>query len=243
MSGEQRWALVGEAVVAIARRPRGRRAPSLHRRLPLAPCLVVAARWQSSPVGRFDEVAVLEPALAGVRPGFALVAHGVSVPQASGTYRSEWSLPADPATIRWSSDSNGCTVTWEEEALRAEARTSRWLVPLMLPIPLLQGGRVPFRVPQRLRGLARPAAVTIACGDPSGELAWLAGSHRGLVFRAARLAMLPRRASPAAALQSLRLLPAKPEPAAQSFDGERLQSPAVGSARARAGSRALSSVG
>ena len=229
VSGAQRWALVGEAVVLMARRPRGRRPPRPLRRLPGAPALVVAARWQSSPVGRFDEVAVLEPALAGLRPGLVLTAHGVSVPHASGSYRAEWSLPAEPATIRWSSDITGCTVTWEEEALRAEASSSRWPVPLVLPLPLIHGGRIPFRVPQRVRGLARPARATISCANASSDLAWLAGEHRGLLFRAARLAMLPRRASPTAALQSLRLqLPAGPEPAARLFEGDRLQSLAPG---------------
>jgi hypothetical protein len=158
-----------------------------------------------------------------------LTAHGISVPHASGTYRAEWSLPADPATIRWSSDVTGCTVTWEEEALRAQVTASRWVLPLMLPLPLLHGERIPFRVPQRLRGLARPARVTISCGNAASDLAWLEGAHRGVLFRAGRLAMLPRRTSPASALQTLRLqLPAGPEPAARAAEGDRLQSLAPG---------------
>ena len=167
--------------------------------------------------------------MVGLRPGLVLAAHGISMPHASGTYRTEWSLPAEPATIRWSSDTSGCTVTWEEEALRAEVTASRWLIPLLLPLPLAQGGRIPFRVPQRLRGLARPAKVVISCDGASSDLAWLDGPHRGLLFRAARLAMLPSRSSPAAALQTLRLpMPAGPEPAARVFEGERLQSLAPG---------------
>ena len=229
MSGADRWALVGEAVVVVARRRRARRVSRPFRRIPGAPAIVVAARWQSSPVGRFDEVAVLEPAVVRMRPGLVLAAHGISVPQASGTYRAEWSLPAEPATIRWSSDAGGCTVTWEEEALRAEVSASRWLIPMLLPLPVVQGGPVPFRVPQRLRGLARPAKVVIACESASSDLAWLDGPHRGLLFRAARLAMLPSRSSPATALQTLRLpMPAGPEPAARVFEGERLQSLAPG---------------
>lgn len=231
-----RWALVGEAVVTLARRPRRRRPPSPLRRVPFLPAVVVAARWQSSPVGRFDEIAVLEPAMSGARLGLVLVAHGMSVPHASGAYRAEWSLPADPATIRWSSDVSGCTVTWEEENLRAEVTGSRWVIPLVVPLPLLHGGRVPFRVPQRLRGLGRPSRVTIACGSPSSDLAWLEGAHRGLLFRAARLAMLPTRTSPAGALHTLRLqLPAGPEPAARAA--------AAGTPSTVARSGALSSVG
>lgn len=231
-----RWALVGEAVVVLARRPRRRRPPAPLRRVPFLPAVVLAARWQSSPVGRFDEVAVLEPALTGARLGLVLVAHGVSVPHASGAYRAEWSLPADPATIRWSSDPTGCTVTWEEEALRTEVTASRWRVPMLVPLPLVHGGRIPFRVPQRLRGLARPARVTISCGSPTSDFAWLEGGHRGLLFRAARLAMLPARTSPAGALQTLRLqLPAGPEPAARAAP--------AGTPSTVARSGALSSVG
>lgn len=224
-----RWALVGEAVVTLARRPRRRRPPAPLRRVPFLPAVVVAARWQSSPVGRFDEIAVLEPAMSGARLGLVLVAHGMSVPHASGAYRAEWSLPAEPATIRWSSDVSDCTVTWEEEGLVVEASASRWPVPLLLPLPIVQAGGIPFRVPQRLRGLARPARVEISCGNASSDLAWLDGSHRGLLFRAVRLQMLPRRASPRTALQTLRLqLPAGPEPAARLVEGERLQSLAPG---------------
>ena len=196
----------------------------------------MAARWQSSPVGRFDEVAVLEPAFAGGRPGLVVVAHGVSVSHASGTYRAEWSLPAEPATIHWATEPSGCTITWEEQALSAEVTSGRWLLPLALPLPLIHGGRLPFRVPQRLRGLARPATVELACGDPASELAWLQGAHRGLTFRAARFSMLPRRVSPAVALRALRLpLPAGPEPVARAA--------AEGRTATVARSGALSSVG
>lgn len=231
-----RWALVGEAVVSLARRPRRRRPPAPLRRVPLLPAVVVAARWQSSPVGRFDEVAVLEPAMAGARIGLVLVAHGVSVPHASGAYRAEWSLPADPATIRWSTEVAGCSVTWEEHDLRIDVGASRWGIPLVVPLPLVHGGRIPFRVPQRLRGLGRPARVNISAGDTASDLAWLQGSHRGLMFRAARLAMLPTRTSPAAALQTLRLqLPTGPEPAARAAP--------TGAPSTVARSGALSSVG
>lgn len=213
----------------MVRRPRSRRRPGWRRLLPSPPAVVVAARWQSSPVGRFDEVLVLEPALARIRPGFTVTAHGVSVPHASGAYRAEWSLPAEPATIRWSTDASGCSVAWEEQALRMGVVASRWRVPLVTPLPLLQRDGTSFRVPQRLRGLARPATIAIACDDEGSDLSWLDGPHRGLLFRSARLVMLPGRASPATALQTLRLqLPAGPEPAARLIEGDRLQSPAPG---------------
>lgn len=236
VSGAHAWALVGEAVVVPTRRARGRRLPGSLKGFPLLPALVVAARWQSSPVGRFDEVSVLEPALVGLRLGWVSVAHGVSVPDASAAFRAEWSLPANPATIAWSSDPSGCTITWEEESLRIAVTGSHWAVPALIPLPLVHGGAGPFRVPQRLRGLARRATADISCEAPDSDLSWLAGRHRGLLLRSARLAMLPRRASPGGALQSLRLqLPAGPEPAARAVPGTRTATVA------RSG--ALSSVG
>lgn len=236
VSGAHAWALVGEAVVVPASRPPGRRLPGSLRGFPLLPALVVAARWQSSPVGRFDEVSVLEPAVVGLRLGWVSAAHGVSVPGASAAFRAEWSLPANPATITWSSDPSGCTITWEEESLRIAVTGSRWAIPALIPLPLVQGGAGPFRVPQRLRGLARRATADISCEARDSDLSWLTGRHRGILLRSARLAMLPRRASQASPLQSLRLqLPAGPEPAARAASGGRTATVA------RSG--ALSSVG
>lgn len=238
VSEEQRWALVGEAVMMACRRPRRRAGVASLRHLPFVPGVLVAARWQSSPVGRFDEVTVLEPVLHGLRPALAITAHGVSVPSAAGVYRAEWGLPADPATIRWSTTTDGCTVEWEEEELRVEVVGRRLGLPLVLPIPLVQGGRPPFLVPQRVRGIGRMARAHVTPAAGGTSLGWLGGTHRGLLFRSARMAMLPRRVSPTAALQHLRLpLPTTvgPEPVARAASGGRTATVA------RSG--ALSSVG
>ena len=205
------WSLAGEFVVAVVRgRASGSSLPAELHRVP-GPGLLLAARYDESPVGPYLELATSEPARLGTRVGMCVTTMVVTTPEARLGGRANWGLPKELGTLDWSSDGDARVVRWLERDVVVRA------TPIGPPLPTL----VPFRTLQRrfdgpvastarVSGRARTARVevSVAPGDP-----WLplAGTHLGAVFSSARLVMGEARA--AAPRQPRRRTSRVPEPA------------------------------
>lgn len=153
------------------------------------PRLVVAARYDQSPVGAYRELAVAEPARLGARVGMCVTTMVVTTPEARLRGRAQWGMPKELGALDWFEDGEVRVLRWVERDVEVRGD------PLGPPLPTL----VPFRTLQRrsdgpvsasahLRGLARAARVEI--GVPQGDpLDWLEGRHLGTVVASARLVM------------------------------------------------------
>jgi hypothetical protein len=221
------WRLVGECVVAWAR-PRSSVGLALAdgvRRLGGLPAVVVAASYEASPVGPYRELAVGVPARVGLRPGLSVVLSVVDNADARAAYRQEWALPTELGKLRWSTSAARIVVSWLDAGLELDvAAPGRLRVPVALPARTLQRrADGPVVLPRWLRGFVRPARLTVAfaaadaaagpgpaptigtaaAAATTTELAWLTGSHRGVVVSSMRVAAAPAR-QPTGLLSSLR---------------------------------------
>jgi len=170
-------------VIGVARhRSVGALPAGLHR-VP-GPVLVVAARYDQSPVGPYIELAVSEPARLGARVGMCVTTIVVTTADARRTGRANWGMPKELGTIDWFEDGDARGLRWVERDIVVRG------VPVGPPLPAL----VPFRSLQhraaaaRLRGLARLAKVHVEVPDDD-PLAWATGRHAGFVVSSARLVM------------------------------------------------------
>ncbi|HEX2039450.1 MAG TPA: hypothetical protein VHF47_06920 [Acidimicrobiales bacterium] len=187
------WSLRGEVVVAWARRAAG--APALPDGLHLlpGPALVFGVRYTDSPVGPFCELAVGLPARLGLRPGFCLVEHVVSEPAAKVGLRCNWGFPADVGRLTWVADAEQRVLRYEDRGLVLRMAAIGPRLPVLVGMRSVQRrGDGPVLVPRRLTASARFArgVVDVPADD---SLAWLGGSHGGLVLSAARLVVRPAR--------------------------------------------------
>ena len=176
------WVLRGEAIAVLAGRHRR------HAELPdgvepaPGPALVVANRWTSSPVGPFLQLSVAEPARIGLRLGWCRTLVVVDHPQARLGHRLNWGAPAELGTLRWLAADDRRELVWEERELIVRAEPVGPRLPVALPVRSVQQRAdgpvvVPGRVVARAR-VARPR-LSVRAGD---ELAWLAGTHLGVVL-------------------------------------------------------------
>jgi hypothetical protein len=206
------WELGGELMAALVR-DRGSLAPVPDplRRLP-GPCLVVAVRYEASPVGPYLELAVAEPARLGGRPGLFVSTMVVDHPGSRLAGRLNWGYPKELGTLRWSADGEVTELVWEERGIVVSAVASRRALPVLVPVRTLQRrSDGPVVVPGRLRGRARPARVMVKV--PGGdELEGLDGDHRGAVVAGMRFVLHPAR-HPVGRTSSLRAPLRAPEPA------------------------------
>ena len=207
------WALAGEAVVgAVPRRGRaiGRLGSGLS---PLpGPALVVAVRYDASPIGPFCELDVVEPARLGARPGWSVTVSIVNDGRARMGGRGNWGLPRELGSLVWTADAAVVSVTWAERGLRLTAHRRAGACPFLVPMRLLQRrSDGPVAVPLRLRALARRASVEVEVAEGEDSLAAIAGRHRGLVLSSERL-RIHRARHPAGFLHTLRAPLRPPEP-------------------------------
>ena len=182
------WALSGECLVAAVR-------PGFSPVLPLGlhavpgPRLVLAARYDQSPVGPYLEVAVCEPARQGARVGLCVTTMVVNTVEARRGGRVNWCLPKELGTLDWSQEGETRIVRWAERELTLRATPVGPALPTFVPFRLLQSGAdEPTNAIARLKGRGRIARVEVEVpeGDP---LAWSAGAHAGTVVSSARLVM------------------------------------------------------
>lgn len=215
------WAARGEVVLVWLRGSRGRRGRMPQGIAPLpGPAVLIGVRYTTTPVGPYLELSVGEPSRLGLRPGLCITAMAVSDPAAKVGSRLNWGLPAELARLEWLSDGEERGIAWPDRQLVARARPVGPTIPVLVPVRSTQRrGDGPVVVPRRLAGLMRFARVEVEVpdGDP---LRAYAGSHVGVVIRAARLVMQPAR-QPAGLLSSLRAPARAPEPALSGRDARR----------------------
>ena len=206
------WPLSGECMVALARSPvRLGELP-----LGLSPMagrvLVVAARYDASPVGRYTELAIGEPARLGARPGWCFTTVAVSSQEARMGGRLNWGFPKELAALEWSTSGDERVLRWPERDVVVRGVVSRVAFPLALPMRALQRRNDgPVLVPSVLRGLGHLARVSVEApaGDP---LSPLVGHHRGLDVGTLRFTVRPAR-HPIGLASTFRAPLRAPEPA------------------------------
>lgn len=174
--------------MALARGCDGAPFPPGIERLP-GPRLIIAARYDDSPVGPYLEFAVAAPARAGARPGMCVTTMVVTTPEARLGGRSNWGFPKELGGLTWSSEDDVHELRWNEREISVRGVTAGPPLPALVPFRSVQrrsDGLV--TVGGRLRGLARLAKVEITVpGDDA--LADLAGGHRGAVVSSSCLVM------------------------------------------------------
>jgi len=191
------WALAGDAIVTlVARHGRllGDLPPGLE---PLpGPALVVAARYQTSPIGSFCELTFLEPARRGARPGWAVTLSVVNDARATTGARRRWAAAGELGELYWRRTGRVVRLDWGDRRLRISAVQGRAVLPVLLRARVLEWSPDgPITVPVRLRGLGHPAVVHMEV--PEGDhLRAIHGRHRGLVVASQQLRIEPARAAP-----------------------------------------------
>lgn len=206
------WALTGESLVALARsaRPLGPMPVGVHR-LP-GPCLVVAVRYDGSPVGPYLELAVGEPARLGMRPGWCFTTMVVDSSESRLGGRANWGFPKDLGSLVWETDGHQRSLRWVERGVTVRGTPGRLALPALVPVRALQRrADGPVVVPGRLRGRAHLAPVEVEAPDDD-PLAPLTGSHRGVHVASMRFTVRPARA-PVGFYSSLRAPLRAPMPA------------------------------
>lgn len=206
------WALAGESLACLARRPVPD-APLPHglERVP-GPCLVAAVCYTASPVGPYLELAIGEPARLGLRPGWCITTMVVDSPESRLGGRLNWGYPKELGTLTWRTDGGERELRWVERDLTITGRCSRLRLPFLLPVRSLQRrGDGPVVVPGRLRGRASLTGVRLSVGS-GGDLADLDGDHPGVHVAGMRFLVRPAR-HPFGITSSLRAPLRAPEPA------------------------------
>ena len=206
------WRLTGESIIGLARGA-GRLGPlpAGLARLP-GPALVVAARYDGSPVGPYLELAIGEPARLGTRIGWCFTTMVVDSADSRSGGRTNWGFPKELGTLVWDRDGAERELRWSERQIVVRGEPGRVRLPALVPVRALQRRRDgPVVVPGRLKGLARLAAVTVAA-PTSDPLAPLAGVHRGVTVDGMGFVVRPAR-TPFGLASSLRAPLAAPEAA------------------------------
>ena len=206
------WVLTGECIVAWARW-RGDRAPLPAELNPLpGPCSVTAARYETSPVGPYLELAVGEPARLGARPGVCITTMVVDSSDSRVGGRVNWGFPKELGSLSWDTEGEVRSLRWEERKVKVQAVPVGPSVPVVLPMRGLQrraDGLVV--VPAWLRGRARLSRIDVETPEDD-PLSGLAGPHKGLLVAGLRLVVDPAR-RPHGLTATLRAPLRAPEPA------------------------------
>lgn len=176
------------------------------------PWMITAARYETSPVGPYLELAVSQPARLGARPGMCVTTMVVDSADSRVGGRLNWGFPKELGTLRWGAGLEERTMSWEERRIAVRAVPSGPAVPLVVPMRALQrraDGVVV--VPGWLRGRARLSRIHVDVPDDD-DLAGLGGQHRGLLVSGLKLVVDPAR-RPIGLTATLRAPLRAPEPA------------------------------
>lgn len=182
------WHMTGECTAALVRPGRPGPLPAGIERLP-GPSLLVAARYESSPVGPYLELAVASPARVGARPGLCVTIMAVDSEHSLLGGRSNWGFPKELASLAWGANGDERSLDWEDGGMAITARPRGLAVPFLAPVVCLQRrSDGPVLVPGWLRGRLRWAQVAVRAGATGAEpLQALAGRHPGLLVTGLRL--------------------------------------------------------
>lgn len=190
------WVLGGESMVAVVRgralRASGPGLPYGLARLP-GPALIVASCFTESPVGPYLELAVLEPARLGLRPGWCTTTMVVDSAESRLGGRLNWGYPKELGSLTWLVDGPERELRWAERSIVVRARPGRLGLPFLVPVRSLQRrDDGPVVVPGRLRGRCRAARVSVTVPD-GDALSSLRGSWRGASVSSLRFIVRPAR--------------------------------------------------
>ena len=119
------------------RGPRPAELPGDLRAMP-GPCWVTAARFESSPVGPYLELAVSEPARLGVRPGMCVTTMVVSSADSRVGGRLNWGFPKELGSLVWEFEGDDRELRWIERGISVRGRPGSAVLPLLLPLRNLQ---------------------------------------------------------------------------------------------------------
>lgn len=188
------WSLSGECLLAVCLSggSPGGRLPHGIVGMP-GPVVVVAARYDTSPVGPYQEMVVLEPARAGARIGMCATTAAVDSAEARLGGRVNWGIPKELGTLVWSDEGDRRTLRWVERGIAVTGTPHGPALPALVPFRSVQrraDGVVSIR--SRSRGAARLATVEVEV-EPGDDLCRLAGRHRGAIVSSLRVVMAPAR--------------------------------------------------
>ena len=157
----------------------------------------MAARYEASPVGPYQELSVAEPVRAGRHVGLSVTFIMVSTEEAAAACRATWGLPAEAAEMRWSEDGDERALHWEDAGVEVRGRPWWRGIPAALPVRSLQAAPDgPVVLPRSFRATRVTLAKVEITVPPGHRLAHLAGSHPGAVMAGVRVeARSPRRLS------------------------------------------------
>jgi hypothetical protein len=174
--------------------------------------MVVAARYQESPVGPYSEMLVAQPARLGLRPGMCATTIVVDSPEARVGGRLNWGFPKELGTLLWDREGDERELRWVERGMVVRGRPAGPALPLYIPFRNVQHrADGPVVVPTRIRGRGHLAHVEVELGE-NDPLVWLAGPHRGLVVDGLHFVLDPARL-PSGLTSTLRAPLTAPEPA------------------------------
>ncbi|MDQ3680293.1 MAG: acetoacetate decarboxylase family protein [Actinomycetota bacterium] len=180
------WSLSGKCMAAFVH---------THHREPLpigaplpGPSLVVAARYDTSPVGAYLELAVGRPARIGPWPGLCVTTMVVDSAESRSGGRLYWGFPKELSALRWTKDPGGASLRWEGRDLQVRGHPHGPAMPVAVPLCCVQDRDGPVAILGRLRGRMRAAIIEIEA-PATDALEGLAGEHRGLMVTGLRLVM------------------------------------------------------
>ena len=165
---EPPWALRGEAVVAFCG----------------GAIVVLAERYEASPVGPYLSFGVARIARVGMRIGLQFSTMVVDNHERLGAGRRNWGLPGEMGNLSWATVGDETVLVWHERGIEVHGVAARSRgFPLYAPMRLLQHrADGPVVVPSRMRGRFRRAAVDVVVAPDDEDFRALAGPHRGLII-------------------------------------------------------------
>jgi hypothetical protein len=193
---EAPWSLRGEAIVGFC----GGRT------------LVVAERYEASPVGPYLSFGVARISRIGLRPGLSFTTMVVDNHDRLAAGRRNWGFPGEIGALSWATVGDESVLVWHERGIEVHGRAHGATFPWFSPVRLLQrraDGDVV--VPTRAHGRARRADVEVVVPSDD-ELVRIAGEHRGLVIAGLALQLRVARV-PAGRIWSARAPAAAPDAA------------------------------
>ncbi|MDP8975543.1 MAG: acetoacetate decarboxylase family protein [Actinomycetota bacterium] len=180
------WRLRGECTIAWIGAIPDDSLPVAFERLP-GPSVLIAARYDDSPVGPYVELAVARPARRGARFGLCVTTMAVDSSESVAGGRSNWGFPKELSKLRWRTEGHGSSLVSDELGVEVKARPHGPEVALVAPLWCLQQrADGPVHVPGRLRGRFRFARVH-AAANSGDRLQFIDGHHRGAVVTELRL--------------------------------------------------------
>lgn len=158
------------------------------------PLVVVAARYDGSPVGPYLEFAVAEPARLGPRPGWCVTTMAVDLPEARTGGRLNWGYPKELASLTWSAADGMSTLRWVERGIVISGTPTKLVAPVLVPLRMVQRRNDgPVVVPGGLRGVARLARLSVEIPDDDPLAALARDRATGVHVASLRLQVRPAR--------------------------------------------------